>query len=112
MATVNLGRVSVVPRGAWAAGTAYSRLDVVSHEGSSYMARGAVSAGTPVSDAASWQLLASRGLSGGEATISADADNLIVLGSDDGLFLALTAGPGLTLVGSEIRHSIATLTRV
>ena len=59
--TQKLGRVAIVPRGEWDAVTAYDRLDVVTSDGSSYMAVRDVPAGTPVTDAASWQLVASAG---------------------------------------------------
>ena len=38
MATVNLGRVGFVPRGAYNAATAYVKMDIVSYNGSNYAA--------------------------------------------------------------------------
>ena len=39
MASINLGRVGFVPRGAYNSGTAYKQLDVVYYNGSSYVAK-------------------------------------------------------------------------
>lgn len=38
MATVNLGRVGFVPKGEYAAATAYEKYDIVSYNGSNYVA--------------------------------------------------------------------------
>lgn len=59
MATKNLGKVAITPRGEWSAGT-YEKLDVVSFAGSSYLSRkdGNTSAVTVVAD---WLKIASKG---------------------------------------------------
>ena len=46
MATeINAGRVAMVPKGEWSASTAYTRLDVVQYNGSSYVMDGAYNPG-------------------------------------------------------------------
>lgn len=54
-----LGRVSIVPKGAWDKTASYKRLDLVSSDGSSYIAKQDTSA--PLTDTDSWMLVASRG---------------------------------------------------
>lgn len=58
MATVNLGRIRQVWRGAWATGTAYSRDDVVQEGVNSYICVTAHTAGaTFAGDSANWELM-------------------------------------------------------
>lgn len=54
------GRVLMIPVGEWVSGSDYGLLDVVSHLGSSYVARNAISNSTtaPDSDTINWQLIA------------------------------------------------------
>ena len=60
--TTNLGRVRIVPKGAWASGTAYKILDLVTYGGGSYLCIADVtSSTTPNSDTSHWQLIASKG---------------------------------------------------
>lgn len=58
--TVNLGKVSVTPRGVYSPSTAYSRLDIVSYGGSAFIVLRDVQGVTPV-DGADYKLLASKG---------------------------------------------------
>lgn len=60
MATViNAGRVAMVVKGAWSSSTTYSKLDVVSYDGSSYVSIADSNTNqTPSSATAYWQLLA------------------------------------------------------
>lgn len=64
-ASTILGRVAMIPKGIWNAQSAYSKLNVVTIGGSSYLAIQDVPTGTSVSDTAYWQLLAEKGTSGG-----------------------------------------------
>lgn len=59
-----LGKVTVTPRGTWNSLNAYARLDVVSYEGSSYIAKQDVPAGTVLSDTQYWQTIALKGETG------------------------------------------------
>lgn len=60
--TTNLGRVRIVPKGAWASGTAYKILDLVTYGGGSYLCIADVTSSTaPNSDTSHWQLIASKG---------------------------------------------------
>ena len=61
MASVSLGRVTVVPKGMWSESTAYTKLDIVSYGGSSYMALKSVPAGTSLENTSYWQLIAQGG---------------------------------------------------
>lgn len=62
MATKNLGKVAITPKGEWVAGT-YEKLDLVSHQGSSYLSikDGNTSAVTVVAD---WLKVAEKGNKG------------------------------------------------
>lgn len=64
-ASTNLGKVAMIPKGIWNAQSAYSKLNVVTIGGSSYLAVQDVPVGTSVSDTTYWQLLAEKGTSGG-----------------------------------------------
>ena len=70
--TTNLGRVLLIPKGAWNEEAEYSKLDFVTSAGSSYVAKSAVPEGTPVSNTTYWQLLASKGETGGLAQIASE----------------------------------------
>lgn len=65
MATViNAGRVAMVPKGEWASATAYTRLDVVLYNGSSWVAIADSTGQEPSEDSTYWQMLA-QGFDGG-----------------------------------------------
>ena len=57
MASVNLGKVTVTPKGDWSNSTAYEKLDIVSDGGSAYLAKKAVPAGTALTNTSYWQVL-------------------------------------------------------
>lgn len=61
MAIQNLGKVAVTPRGAWDATASYVVLDIVSANGSSYMAKTTVPVGTVVTNTTYWLVLAQAG---------------------------------------------------
>ncbi|MCM1215476.1 MAG: hypothetical protein NC548_13265 [Lachnospiraceae bacterium] len=61
--SINLGKVALTPKGEWSSGTNYERLDVVSHNGSSYVCLRECSNVTPV-EGEYWSLLAQRGADG------------------------------------------------
>lgn len=65
MATTNLGRITVVPKGAYSAGT-YKRLDVVSYNNGSYMSMVGANTALP-SDDTKWMLMSAPG-GGGDVT--------------------------------------------
>lgn len=56
---------SLRPRGEWSASVAYAYLDLVSYQGSSYVATKAVPAGTLPTDTSYWMLSAEKGEPGG-----------------------------------------------
>ena len=62
MSTAILGKVTIVPKGAYNAASTYNRLDLVTYNGSSFVARvDGLQGVTPV-DGANWQLLAAAGI--------------------------------------------------
>jgi hypothetical protein len=58
--TVNLGKVSVTPRGSYSPSAAYSRLDITNYGGSAFIALKDVQGITPV-EGEYWKLLVSKG---------------------------------------------------
>lgn len=60
---------SVIPRGAWSATTAYNYLDIVTDDGSSYIAVKAVPEGTVLSNTTYWQCIASKGDKGDKGDV-------------------------------------------
>lgn len=67
MPTLNLGRVAVVPKGDWSAGS-YKKLDVVRYSGASYIANKDTTE-TPSLSAVDWDLMAQDG-AGGDVTLT------------------------------------------
>ena len=59
--TVNLGRIRCMPKGEYSSTKAYEFLDIVTKNGSSYIAMTIVPAGKDVTDTNYWQLIASKG---------------------------------------------------
>lgn len=55
MPTLDLGRVRMVPKGAWSSSDPYVNLDIVSYDSGSYMATRDVPAGTLPTNSAYWQ---------------------------------------------------------
>lgn len=61
--TTNLGKVAIVPKGAYDNATQYERLDLVTHGGASYLALKSNLGLTPIGNTdANWQLLAQNGV--------------------------------------------------
>ena len=76
MSEYSLGRIGLVPRGAYDAAATYQPLDVVTHEGSSY-ACVAVCTGTPPTNPLNWQLLAQSGSTViGDSAITPSSDSI------------------------------------
>lgn len=71
MATIDLGKVSITPRGTWDANAAYEPLDVVLYGGSSYIAI-AETVGNPPTDTRYFSLLAAKGDPGSDADVTAE----------------------------------------
>ena len=54
------GKVLIMPKGTWAAGTAYSMLDMVYYEGNSFICKSAIASSvSPFEDTEHWQTMAS-----------------------------------------------------
>ena len=67
---ITIGRVSVVPKGVFDSSTTYSRLDIVSHDGSSYIAKKDVPVGTSLIDTTYWLQIAAKGSNADIQTIT------------------------------------------
>lgn len=63
MAKTNLGRVSIISRGKYSSATKYERLDIVSYQGSSYIAKQDCTGVVPT-NTAYWDLIAEKGETG------------------------------------------------
>lgn len=75
--TINV-KIAPLPRGAWSNSATYAKLDVVSYNGSSYMAIKAVSAGTLPTNTTYWQLLAEQPtITDGSITTNKIADGAV-----------------------------------
>lgn len=59
--TKDIGRVSIVPKGTWNSNNTYTRLDLVSYNGSSYIAKQNVPVNTNLNNADYWKLVAEKG---------------------------------------------------
>lgn len=57
-------QITPKPRGAWSSSTKYYRLDVVTNNGTSYIATTTVPAGTALTNTSYWQVIAERGTDG------------------------------------------------
>lgn len=80
MPTINLGKIGMVLRGEYSATTSYEKLDVVTYEGSSFVAKVATAGNTPNADGTDttfWQCIAKRGeeINGELARAAAEAAN-------------------------------------
>ena len=62
--TKELERVSIVPKGVWNSQNTYERLDIVNHNGSSYIARQNVPVNISLSNTNYWKLIAEKGTDG------------------------------------------------
>ncbi len=72
MPTLNLGRIAIVPKGNWAAGT-YKKLDSVRHNGAAWLCMAAsTTTQEPSGTASDWMKLVEDGLDGGGATLGAN----------------------------------------
>lgn len=61
MATVNLGRVGMLPKGQYDPAATYSKLDVVTYRGDAYCALKTLTGVTPTDDGISWRLMVEGG---------------------------------------------------
>ena len=58
--TINAGKAVLTHKGEWSDATAYSALDWVTHDGSSYVCKTDAPAGTPLTNGTYWILMAQR----------------------------------------------------
>ncbi len=68
-----IGKVAIVPRGEWKSDVAYHRLDIVTLDGSTYMAL-KENQNWPVTNETYWMLIAKKGRDGNEATAEIVSD--------------------------------------
>lgn len=79
----NLGRVAITPHGTWNEEATYTKLNVVTRAGSSYMAITDVPAGTPVTNTAYWQVVAEKGATSGVGPCADTFDTLTSYSAGD-----------------------------
>lgn len=60
MASQNLGRVGLVPKGDWSSSTSYVKLDLVSHDGNAWAAKNANTNSEPNTTNPDWQLISNN----------------------------------------------------
>lgn len=70
MAITNLGNVSLKPKGEWSSNTSYLKNDIVSYQGSTYLAKSAPPAGTLPTNTTYWMLCAAKGTPGDAVPIT------------------------------------------
>lgn len=104
--TTPLGKVSIVPKGAYAAGTTYAKLDVITYLGASYMALKAVTGVTPTNDGVNYQLLAEKGATGTTGTTGTAGTNATIT-SATATGLAAGATPTVTAGGTASARTFA-----
>ena len=56
-----IGKVAILPKGVWSSSSAYSKLDLVSNSGNSYLAIQDVPVGTAITTSSYWMKIASKG---------------------------------------------------
>lgn len=61
MPSIDLGRITPIPKGTWVSSTTYERLDIVNNNGDSYIAKQDVPINTSITTENYWQLLAGIG---------------------------------------------------
>lgn len=76
MARTSLGRVSMVFRGAYSAAAAYVALDVVTHNGSSYICIASTTGNAPT-NATYWQQIAAKGDTGAPGADGSGAGDML-----------------------------------
>ena len=113
MATVTLGNIKLNWKGAYNAGTAYAIDDVVSYNGSSYVAKTATTGNLPTVTA-NWDLMSQAGTNGTNGTdltstlttqgdlVYRDASGLQRLGAGTSGYFLKTQGSGANPVWSEV----------
>ena len=83
MGKTNLGRVTFIPRGRYAAKETYNRLDLVFHEGSSYVCLVDGTKDTEPVDGVTWMMIAEKGAaSWGEMTDEEKTEAAFELGKE------------------------------
>lgn len=106
-----LGAVGILPVGEWSSANTYNRLDIVTYQGSSYVAIDDVPVNTLPTNTTYWQLMAHKGDTGATPEITAQA-NTLSPGSDATVVVSGTAenpvitfgipkGDGITSVSVE-----------
>ena len=96
-----LGKSTIIPRGAYAAGTEYYRLNLVTDSGNSYLyINPTPSTDVPLTDTSHWQQIAEKGDKGDTgASITQAAfvgDDLVFTKDDAGTVVLANAKPDLT----------------
>lgn len=105
MASTVLGKVCITNKGAWSGTATYAILDVVTANGSSYLAKTAVPAGTQVTNTTYWQLIAAKGDKGNTGEITGASATI----NDSFGTPSVTVTPGGTSTERTFAFSFANL---
>lgn len=78
MSSYNLGRVALIPKGVYSDTSQYEKLDIVSFNNSSYVAKQSVTGVEPLQgeDSEYWMLLVGGGSSGGGIDVDAELQSV------------------------------------
>lgn len=77
MPSINLGKVSLVPKGAWSNSNSYEKLNIVTYGGDSYIANKDVPVGTPLSNTEYWLNFASSNNIATQEMISTVTESMV-----------------------------------
>ena len=84
--TINVGKAVLTHKGEWSDATAYSALDWVTHDGSTYVCKTDAPAGTPLTNDTYWILMAQKGADGKNILVytAGEADETILAATNEG----------------------------
>ena len=97
MANINLGKVGILPKGAHVPANTYKYLELVTDDGSSYVALQDVPGGTAISNTTYWLKIASKG-----DTTYPDAASDVTITDAGGYFTGTEVESALQEVGADI----------
>lgn len=91
MAQTNIGKVAMTPRGAYSESATYEALDIITHNGSSYIVLQSCTGITPPNDTY-YQIIASKGATGASGSAGTIAAGTVTMGAYNTLPLVTNSG--------------------